>query len=116
MMDDLESDSSQVTSNQIIKGLLTEDDLDVKTEIWNPLAAATIGVLATNIDKVLQQKVTAKDIKDLIGDWHHDFKKYMVSYKRQSRKEVVQAVTNVKQDESAEFAKSLLDRALGSQK
>jgi len=114
-MDDLDEDSN-ISGNQIINKLLTEEDLAVKTEIWNPLAASTLDVLGENFDKVLQQKVTAQDLKKLIIDWQLWMRRNMVSYKRQSRKEVVQAVTSAPRDDSSEFAKSLLDRALGSQK
>jgi len=110
----METDDSSVSANQIIKGLLTEDDINVKTEIWNPIAASTFDILGDKIEIVLQQKAKAKDIKDLCQGWMLWLRRNMISYKRQSRKEVVQAVTNVRPDETQDLAKSLLERALGA--
>ena len=113
LFDDLEEDSD-VSTNQIIKSLMTSEDLEVKTQITNPLAQSTLDITAKYFAKIMSQRITADDISNFMVDWNRWFRMNMISYDRQSRKEVVQAVTSTRPDESNEFAKSLLEKAIGS--
>ena len=112
-LDDLEEDSD-VSTNQIIKSLMTSEDLEVKTQITNPLAQSTLDMIGMYFDKIMTQTVTAKDCSTFMVDWNRWFRMNMISYDRQSRKEVVQSVTSVRPEESSDFAKSLLEKAIGS--
>ena len=112
-LDDLEEDSD-VSTNQIIKSLMTSEDLEVKTHITNPLAQSTLDITAKYFAKIMSQSISAKDISEFMVDWNRWFRMNMISYDRLSRKEVVQAVTSTRPDENNEFAKSLLEKAIGS--
>lgn len=114
-MDDLEEDND-ISTNQLVKQLLTTEDIEAKTEIANPIAMTTIDILKKHADKILQQRCDADDVKGIFDDFAMWYRINMVSYKRQSRKEVIDAVTAVRTDESSDFARSLLDHALGTNK
>lgn len=100
--------------NQIIKGLLDTDDIETKTEIINVIPVTGLDLFAKYADKILTNSCTASDVRQCVEDWLYAFRVNMVSKDRGGRREVVEMVTGAKTDDSQNFARSLLDKALGS--
>ena len=88
--DDIESEfqeDSDITLQQILNALISYDkNLDLKTEIHRPKSLAGLNV----VQQYLKQKGFVKSA-DTIGLFLDVYLKYMVSYKRQSRNEIVKA-------------------------
>ncbi|MGV9141362.1 MAG: hypothetical protein ACOC1X_00325 [Promethearchaeota archaeon] len=88
--DDIESEfqeDSDITLQQILNALISYDkNLDLKTEIYRPKSLAALNV----VQQYLKQKKFTKSA-ETIGTFIDVFLKYMVSYKRQSRSEIVKA-------------------------
>jgi len=73
---------------QILNVLLSKDgNLAMKTEIENPLELALLNCYADHLDKK-KLKRSAKFIRGFI-EW---YLQYMVSYRRKSRKEIIDAL------------------------
>lgn len=88
--DDIESEfqeDADITLQQILNALITHDkSLDLKTEIHQPKQLASLKVVAKYLE--------AKGFKKSAGTidlFIETFLKYMVSYERQSRSEIVKA-------------------------
>lgn len=92
--------TNDITVQQILNNLINSDkNLFLKTEIYNPMKLATLFSLAEYL-KVKKYVKTHKLIKNFI----EIYLKYMISNKRKSRSEVIQALTNLIQPKE-----SLLD-------
>lgn len=76
------------TYEKILRALLQSNDIELKTEIQNPLALARLKALATYLNSVGYVK-SKKTIEDFI----EFYLKYMVSNKREGRKEIIQAIS-----------------------
>lgn len=88
--EDIESEfqeDSDITLQQILNALISYDkNLDLKTEIHRPKALSALNV----VKQYLDQK-GFKNSADTIDLFIDVYLRYMVSYKRQSRKEIVKA-------------------------
>lgn len=86
---DMESESD-VSLQDILMGLMNTDGLELKTEIFNPKDLAGLKILA-NVFKMDELDESA----ELLNDYIEIFLKYMVSYKRKSRTEIIQAIAGM---------------------
>lgn len=98
--------SEDITMEKILNFLLKSDkDLPLKSHIENPVALATLSVLAEYLEKK-ELKKSANILKIFI----RVFLEYMVSYKRLGRKEIIEAFKSRIEKEEREK----LQRLLGS--
>lgn len=112
--DSIESDFSEefddITLQQILNALIKGDkNLDLKTEIHSPKSLAGLKVLALFLKN---KKFEASS--ELIEGFIEHFLRYMFSYKRQSRKEIVNAFRSSM--ESLKTTISLGDKVLSNLK
>jgi hypothetical protein len=94
-LDDSEMDSDsdfsaieETTPDKILNSLLDEDNVAMKTEIAKPLTLTRFEALA----KWCKDEKMHKCTKTLL-DFVFNFRRNMVSYNRQSRKEIISALT-----------------------
>lgn len=87
--DDIESDfneDSDITLQQILNALIRSDkNLELKTEIHKPKHLAALKVLAVYLEDHNYPKSA-----ELINIFLETFFKYMVSYQRKSRSEIIE--------------------------
>lgn len=86
---------------QLVSSLMTVNDLELKSEINNPL----------NLTRLKQfgrwaESEGMEGSKAIIDGWISDYLKYMVSHKREGRKEVVSAISQM----AARMSRSLLGK------
>jgi len=90
-LEGLQSDlfkTEDLSFQKILNELMRSDvNLPLKTQIENPLNLAILKVLAN----MLKQRGMKKSGK-ILDDFIRTFLEYMVSYKRMSRKEIIDAV------------------------
>lgn len=90
VLDELD-EVDDISLNQILNNLLSADkNLELKTHIFKPKELASLSVLA----KYLRDKefpISAKVLDNFI----EMYLKYMVSFKRLSRKEVIKALSSM---------------------
>lgn len=87
--DDFEDDK-ETSINEILLSLLDDKDLELKTHIFRPKDLASLKTLA----RFLRQEDMTESSR-LIEDFLEIYLKYMVSYDRLSRKEIITAVRNL---------------------
>jgi len=78
----------KISFQEILLSLLDEEDLEMKTEIHDPLGLTALKILQEYLEKCELSK-SAK----LIDIFTEYFLKYMVSYKRKSRAEIIEAIS-----------------------
>ncbi len=87
-------ESKDITIQQILNNLLDgNDNLDLKTHIFRPKQLATLSILNTHLENLKFTKSSK-----LIESFIDTYLRYMVSYKRMSRIEVIKALTNLTDD------------------
>jgi hypothetical protein len=95
-----------ITIQQILNNLLSDDkNLELKTQIDKPLNLSVFYMFADSL-----KSFGFDDISNLLKSWISIFLKYMVSDDRQSRKEVIRAISSLNQNdkEGLSFAKKLI--------
>jgi len=78
----------ETSINKILTSLIDGKNVELKTEINNPLGMAQLKILA----KALKDEKMDTCSNTIIG-FINDLNIFMVSFKRQSRKEIIAAVT-----------------------
>jgi len=81
--------SDKIDIEEILSLMLTDDDIELKTEIHSPLNLARLRTIAIYFE-LEDCPESAKVILEFINS----YLKYMVSYNRQSRKEIIEAIAN----------------------
>lgn len=76
------------TYEKILVRLLEPDNVETKTQVDNPIALTRLDILSSWL-----RNEGVKGAANLVKDFAHDYRINMVSYKRQSRTEVVKALT-----------------------
>lgn len=79
---------------QLASSLMTKSDIELKTEIGNPLAIARLRAFGA-----WSEKEGLIGIEELTNNFIDKYLEYMVSYKRQGRGEVVRAISEMKKRE-----------------
>lgn len=74
---------------KILNNLLNDTNLELKTHIHKPLDLAILDLIADYI-----AMFDYKEPSDILKSFIKIFLKYMVSYKRLSRTEIIKAITN----------------------
>lgn len=79
----------------VLNNLLTKDNLEFKTHIFKPKQIAVLKIIG-NFFKERNFPISSQIILDFI----EYYLTYMVSYNRESRKEIIKALTHLIDDES----------------
>ena len=103
-LDELET-TAEITIEQILLDLLDPENIELKTEIANPVAFSVFEVMSEFFSKQYDKEV-GKLTKSFIDHNRINW----VSHNRESRKEVIQALANL---EEKEAIKGRMDRLLG---
>ena len=85
---------NDLTFKEILNNLLDKDNLELKTHIFKPKQLATLKVFGEMMSSYKYPK-SAKIIKDFLDI----YLTYMVSFNRESRKEIIKALTHLIEDE-----------------
>ena len=104
MLDELMPDP-EITQEQILEHLLTPDDIQLKTDLRDPL---TVTRMQTHTMMSMDKGFTR--CADLTATIVDNYMLNMVSYKRQSRGEVVTVLS----EKLRQAAERTLDKAVGS--
>lgn len=104
LLDDIEA-TEPVQVEKILEQLLDSKDIELKSEIHNPISLAKLKVLAAVLG-MLKMKRSAKTV-DAFIEW---YLKYMVSYKRQSRKEAVNAIARMLEERETTITHRMLGK------
>lgn len=87
-------ETNDISLQQILNNLLDgKKDLDLKSHIFQPKHLASLKILSDCIGN-LEYPKSEKIIKDFI----HIYLRYMVSYDRLSRKEIIKALTSLMEE------------------
>ena len=78
-----------ITLQQILNNLLDSENIELKTHIHKPLNLAILKLISDYI-----RLSGYKEPSELLDNFILIFLKYMVSYKRLSRTEIIKAITN----------------------
>lgn len=90
---DLFEQSETISYERILAELLKEENIDLKTEIFNPHKLSVLKLFRGYFAKLkMNQLVT------LIDSFIETYLRYMVSYNRKSREEIIQAFINIARD------------------
>jgi len=107
-MDEMEGfrADADTTGEQILKSLISANpkDIDLITEIHSPVAMAQLDMLSKRLAIAGYEKSS-----QLINTYLNSYKRYMISYNRQSRKEIILALS----DTSISADVSLSEKAMG---
>ena len=102
VFDDL-IESHDVSLQQILNNLLDgTKDLDLKTQIFKPKQLASLKILTE-----LLGKLKYSESNKMLESFIKTFLRYMVSYDRQSRKEIIKALSSLIETENKELGKRL---------
>lgn len=83
------SRDNKITGIEVLNNLLdASENLELKTHIFKPKALSGLGIIADYL-KVLKLVKSAEIIENYINR----YLKYMISYKRKSRTEIIKAFT-----------------------
>jgi len=98
--------TEELTAERILNTLLRADEnLNLKTHIENPIALAILTVMAERL-----QRMKLKKSSQTLRRFIRVYLEYMVSYKRLSRKEIIDALKERRREEEDE---TKLKRLLG---
>lgn len=94
-------EANDISLQQILNNLLDgSKDLDLKSHIFKPKQLASLNILSDLLTR-LKYKKSSKVINDFIGI----YLRYMVSFERLSRKEIIKALSNLVEKENENIAK-----------
>jgi len=106
ILSELERDEDDLSLNEILSLLIDgTKDIDLKTQINNPRPLAGLFVLAN----LLQQK-NMEQSSLLIKDFLNTYFRYMISYNRESRKEIIKALMNKYEVETKDVTQKLIKK------
>lgn len=94
MLDDLiptESSTFEEILNTLLKG---DKDLDLKTHIHNPKNLAILKSIADYLKNELKDIDEKQEIANIIYNFLETFLRYMISFDRLSRKEIIKAIAS----------------------
>jgi hypothetical protein len=91
LLDDFEK-VSDITAEEILTRLMKADDIELKTEIKKPLHLAKLYVL-----KELMQDAGFNTAGEIIDRFIQKYLVYMVSDKRKGRREIIEAVSGIRE-------------------
>ena len=104
-----------VDANKILDSLLDPKNIDLKTHICDPVTFALFQSLVDNFEKLaMLEKHTKKQLPitdKLLKDICDDLKNFLVSWNRESRKEITETLKATKQEDAG--AKSLFRTIAG---
>lgn len=92
--DDL-TEINDLTFKEILNNLLDDDNLELKTHIFKPKQLASLDMFAN-----LLNNCNFKKAGGVIKDFIKVYLTYMVSYNRESRKEIIKALTHLLEEEN----------------
>lgn len=96
-------ESTDISLQQILNNLLDgSQNLDLKTQIVKPKQLASLNVLSD-----LLKEMKFKDSSKMLKDFIEIYLRYMVSYERQSRKEIIRAVSSLLERENKDLVQKL---------
>jgi len=87
---EIQSSSFKEILNDLLDG---DENLDLKTQIFKPKDLASLNVIS-----VLLENMGFNKSSNLIMQFIEVYLRYMVSYKRLSRSEIIKAISNVAQE------------------
>lgn len=90
MADDILSDFTEyddLSIEKILTNLLTPENIELKTEVESPSALAGLKLIQKYLDDI-----GLKESSELIREYVETLLRLMVSYNRQGRKEIIEAV------------------------
>lgn len=91
--------SDDISLQQILNNLLDgKHNLDLKTQIIKPKDLASLKILAELLGKLKYPKCEM-----IIENFIKTYLRYMVSFERQSRKEIIKAVSSLFEQESKDI-------------
>lgn len=104
-----------IDANKILDNLLSPENIDMKTHICDPVTFSLFQSLVDNFEKLaMLQKSKKKQLpitSKLLEDICSNLKKFLVSWNRESRKEVTETLKAVKEEGAG--AKSLFQKIAG---
>lgn len=83
---------NDVTAEEILTNLMQAENIEMKTEIKKPLQLAKLYVL-----KTLLQNTGFNTASNIIDTFIQKYLVYMVSDKRKGRKEIIEAVSGIRE-------------------
>lgn len=92
--DDL-TEINDLTFKEILNNLLDDENLELKTHIFKPKQLASLNMFADLLELYKFPKTSG-----VITKFIKVYLTYMVSYKRESRKEIIKALTHLLEDEN----------------
>jgi len=87
---EIQSSSFKEILNDLLDG---DENLDLKTQIFKPKDLASLNVIS-----VLLENMGFNKSSNLVMQFIEVYLRYMVSYKRLSRSEIIKAISNVAQE------------------
>jgi len=94
-------EANDISLQQILNNLLDgTKDLDLKTHIFKPKQLASLNVLSDLLNRLKYIK-SSKVIMDFIGI----YLRYMISFERLSRKEIIKAISNLVEKDNSNLNK-----------
>lgn len=94
-------EAHDISLQQILNNLLDgSKDLDLKSHIFKPKQLASLNILADLLKRLKYEK-SYKVLIDFIGI----YLRYMVSFDRLSRKEIIKAISNLAEKENENLRK-----------
>lgn len=95
-----------VEEKQLPSELFDKTNISIKTEITNPIAISVLEVFAEQMKNLSEEDGVGRVLENVVKRFIAYYKTNMVSYKRQSRKEFVEAVRSIELQVKEEEAKN----------
>jgi pantothenate synthetase len=99
-------ETKETKLEDILSNLINKQDLELKTEIHNPLVISALDVLAISL-----RENNLNISSNILANFLYWFRINMVSYKRLSRNEIIKGIIGLR-EEAIEERKSLIDKLL----
>jgi hypothetical protein len=99
-------ETKETKLEDILSNLINRNDVELKTEIHNPLTISTLDVLAISL-----KENNLNISSNLLANFLLWFRINMISYKRLSRQEIIKGIIGLR-EEVMEERKSFLDKLL----
>jgi hypothetical protein len=99
-------ESKETRLEDILSNLINKDNIELKTEIHNPLTISVLDVLAISL-----KNHNLNISSELLSNFLLWFRINMISYKRLSRHEIIKGIIGLR-EEVVEERKSFLERLL----
>jgi hypothetical protein len=99
-------ETKETKLEDILSNLINKQDLELKTEIHNPLIISTLDVLAITL-----KENNLNSSSNILSNFLYWFRINMISYKRLSRNEIIKGIIGLR-EEVIEERRSFLDKLL----